>query len=98
MKHFLVLIEYLIPVEELGDILPRHRSFLQTGYEKGILLLSGPKEPRTGGVAIARVESKEAIEEFFSQDPYQIEHVATHQFVEFNPVLHQPWLENWIRG
>ena len=53
MKHFLVDIDYLVPVEELAEILPRHRAFLQTGYDKGILLCSGPKEPRTGGLAVA---------------------------------------------
>ena len=35
MKHFMVEIEYLVPVEQLGDILPEHRAFLKTGYEKG---------------------------------------------------------------
>ncbi len=49
MKHFLVDIHYLVPVEQLADILPDHRAFLQTGYTLGLLLFSGPKEPRTGG-------------------------------------------------
>ncbi len=36
MKHFLVEIQYLVPVEQMADILPDHRAFLQTGYDKGI--------------------------------------------------------------
>ncbi len=98
MKHFFVDIDYLVPVEELAEILPRHRAFLQTGYEQDILLFSGPKEPRTGGLAIARSETQAQLETFFQNDPYQIEHVATHRFIEFNPVLFQPWLESWIKG
>ena len=43
---FLVEITYLVPAEELGDILPEHRSFLKGGYEKGLLLVSGPKQHR----------------------------------------------------
>jgi uncharacterized protein YciI len=98
MKHFVVDIHYLVPVEQLADILPAHRAFLQTGYDKGILLLSGPKEPRTGGLAIARSESLEELQNFFSNDPYQLKNVATHSYTEFNPVLRQTWLEDWVKG
>jgi uncharacterized protein YciI len=98
MKHFLIEIQYLVPVEQLGEILPQHRAFLQTGYEKGILLLSGPREPRTGGIVIARSNSQNDLEAFFENDPYALNKVATHKFIEFNPVLYQPLLENWIQG
>jgi len=98
MKHFVVDIHYLVPVEQLADILPDHRAFLQTGYDKGILLLSGPKEPRTGGLVIARSESLECIQDFFSHDPYHLNNVATHSFTEFNPVLRQTWLDDWVKG
>jgi uncharacterized protein YciI len=98
MKHFLVDIHYLVPVEQLADVLPLHRAFLQTGYDKGILLLSGPKEPRTGGLAVARSKSMEELQEFFSHDPYQLHKLAMHTFTEFNPVLRQTWLEDWVNG
>jgi uncharacterized protein YciI len=98
MKHFLVNIDYLLPFEQIADILPDHRAFLQTGYNKGILLMSGPKEPRTGGFVIARSDSQEALEVFFENDPYKTKKVATHNFIEFNPVKFQPLLEEWIKG
>jgi uncharacterized protein YciI len=98
MKHFLVDINYLVPIEQLADIVPVHRAFLQTGYDQGILLLSGPREPRTGGIVIARAETQADLESFFRQDPYAIQKVATHSLIEFNPVLFQPWLNNWIKG
>ena len=98
MKHFLVDINYLLPFEQIADILQDHRAFLQTGYDKGILLMSGPREPRTGGYVIARAESQAALEAFFENDPYKIKKVATHSFVEFNPVKFQPWLDDWIKG
>lgn len=98
MKHFLVDIHYSVPVEQLVDILPAHRAFLQTGYASGILLMSGPKEPRTGGYAIARSDSQEELEVFFKDDPYHIKQVATHTFVEFKPVLFQPWMDDWVNG
>jgi len=98
LKHFLIEIQYLVPVEQLADILPHHRAFLMTGYDKGILLLSGPREPRTGGLVIARSESLADIQTFFSNDPYRLNNVAKHNFIEFNPVLHQSWLDDWVIG
>jgi uncharacterized protein YciI len=98
MKHFLVDIIYLVPFEKIEEILPAHRSFLQTGYDMGILLMSGPKEPRSGGYVIARSETKTALENYFDHDPYKVNGVASHNFVEFNPVKFQPWLDDWIKG
>lgn len=98
MKHFIVDIKYLVPVDQLAEILPAHRAFLQTGYDKGILLLSGPKEPRTGGLVVARSEALEDLREFFSHDPYHLNNLATHTFTEFNPVLRQSWLDDWVKG
>jgi len=98
MKHFLVDIRYKIPAGNLGDILPEHRAFLQIGYDKGLLLASGPKEPRDGGIVVARANSKEEITEFFKNDPYALHDVATHTVIEFNPVKHQPFLKDWVEG
>jgi hypothetical protein len=33
MQHFVLEGEYLVPFEELADMLPAHRAFLQKGYE-----------------------------------------------------------------
>jgi uncharacterized protein YciI len=98
MKHFLVEITYKIQAEKLGDILTEHRTFLQIGYDKGLLLCSGPKEPRVGGIVVARANSLEEIKEFFTKDPYALHGVAEHTFVEFNPVKFQPFLKSWIEG
>jgi len=96
LKHFMVEIAYTVPVDVLIELLPKHRTFLQTGYDQGILLMSGPQEPRTGGIIIARAESMAALKDFFKNYPYQINHVATYRFVEFVPVKHQPWLSQWV--
>jgi uncharacterized protein YciI len=96
MKHFIVDIHYLIPAEQLGETTVEHRAFLQDGYQQGLLLYSGPKVPRTGGIIVARAESVEKLAEFFTNDPYQKKGVATYQFIEFNPVLKQEFLKDWV--
>jgi len=98
MKHFVVNIMYQVPMEEVSQVLPEHRAFLRGGYERGLLLCSGPQNPRTGGIALARAESLDAIQDFFMQDPYFLQGIATHQFTEFEPVLYQGFLEDWVKG
>ena len=95
MKHFLIDIEYSAPIEIIDMIVGEHRAFLQTGYDKGWLLMSGPKKSKTGGIVIARASSMQDIQEFFFHDPYQQHKVATYRFVEFDPVKRQPILEDW---
>lgn len=96
MKHFIVEITYKIPVEQFENIVPQHRAFLQTGYDKKLLLCSGPQEPRVGGIVVARGESLEEIKSFFENDPYKINDIAAYRFIEFNPVKHQEFLSSWI--
>ena len=50
MRHFVVEITYLLPVEiVINETTPEHRAFLQTGYNAGKLLFSGPQVPQGGG-------------------------------------------------
>ena len=96
MKHFMIEITYLVPAEQLAEIVPVHRAFLQTGYDAGKLLFSGPQNPRVGGIVLARAESLEEIQQFFKDDPYQIQGLAGYRFVEFAPVKFQAFMEPWL--
>jgi len=96
MKHFVVEISYSVPFEKLADTVPEHRNFLQTGYDKGWLLCSGPQVPKTGGIVVARAPSLEDIRQFFTNDPYQKKGLATYRFCEFEPVKRQVLLEDWV--
>ncbi|KPL79480.1 YciI family protein [Herpetosiphon geysericola] len=98
MVHFMLEITYTVPLEQIEPIVAEHRAFLQTGYDQGLLLMAGPQNPRIGGIVIARAASLAAIQAFFANDPYQSANVAEYRFVEFNPVKHQPWLEEWVTG
>ena len=97
-KFFLIEITYLIPAEQLGETVAEHRAFLQSGYEQGWLLLSGPQVPRTGGLIIAKAPSREALESLFSHDPYQTRQVATYRMVEFDPIKRQGFLDDWVNA
>ncbi|WP_301008918.1 MULTISPECIES: hypothetical protein [Helicobacter] len=45
---------------------------------------------------VGTFDSKEAAEEFFKNDPYALNSVATHQVLEFTPVLHQGFLKEFL--
>lgn len=98
MKHFIIDITFKIPFEKIEPHVPEHRAFLQTGYDKGLLLFSGPKIPRDGGIVAARAESAEEIKEFFSKDPYTNINAADYKYIEFNPVMLQGFVKNWVEG
>ena len=98
MKHFIIDLQYTAPIEIINQVVDQHRQFLQTGYDKGWLLFSGPKEPRTGGVIVARAPSLEDIEEFFDMDPYKTQNCARHSFFEFDPVKYQSFIKDWVSG
>jgi uncharacterized protein YciI len=98
MKHFIIEVTYLIPLEQIAEITPEHRAFLQTGYERGWLLMSGPCVPRTGGMVVGRAPSLEAMQQFFQDDPYQKRGIAAYRFVEFEPVKLQERMKDWVAG
>ncbi|NTV37470.1 MAG: hypothetical protein HGA53_11010, partial [Anaerolineaceae bacterium] len=85
-------------LEKVAATLAEHRAFLQTGYERGWLLMSGPQVPKTGGMVIARAPSMDELREFFRNDPYLVRGLATYRFVEFEPVKNQPFMADWIAG
>jgi len=70
MKHFVVEATYSAPIERVGEAYARHRAWLQKGYDLGLFLCSGPKDPPTGGYLVARAESAEALRTMFEEEPF----------------------------
>lgn len=94
MKHFIV--EITFEQTPPDDILQQHRAHLKSGYEQGLLLMSGPQNPRTGGIVVARATDIVQLQLFFNADPYLISGVASYRYIEFNPVLHNEMIQDWI--
>lgn len=96
MKHFIVEATYLASLEEIKEAIPRHRAFLQKGYDSGLFLCSGPKEPPVGGFLVARARSLAALRAMFDEEPFNAEKLASYKFTEFHPVKRQAWCEEWF--
>lgn len=98
MHHYIVEITYRVPMERIEQTVAAHRQYLQTGYDSGLLLCSGPQVPRSGGILVARAASREALEQFIAGDPYRLEQLADYRLIEFQAVKHLPLVAEWFGG
>ena len=57
---FLVLLTYLQPLDAVDACLAEHREYLQRHYAAGVFQLSGPRQPRDGGVILATASAAPA--------------------------------------
>jgi uncharacterized protein YciI len=84
---FVILLNYIKPLSEADRYVAEHREFLQRYYASGHFLLSGRKEPRTGGVILANAETREEIEAIILDDPFNREKIAEYEIIEFLPSM-----------
>ena len=88
MKYFLAqsIMNNPLPVPEEdipGVYIPLHEKHIASGIEAGMVLLAGPKPEEGGGLMIARAESREALDEFLSRDPFTRFGLARFEVKEF---------------
>ena len=96
MYHFVVEIKYKAHIDEIAKLRPAHREFLDEGYKKGIILMSGPQTPQIGGIIIARAESMKELAKFLQNDPYQVNDAADYFYIQFSPRNFQNVLKDWV--
>ncbi len=89
---FLLMSQYVKPLEEVEKWLPEHRAFLDRHYASGEFLVSGPFEPRTGGVIVTANMSRETVDAILAQDPFVREAVSKYEIIEFRPTKWHPVL------
>jgi len=97
-KHFVIESTYLAGLERIDELLVAHRAHLETGFQSGMLLASGPQEPRTGGMILARAKDRTAVEEFLARDPFSLAGISSYRVVEFVPVKQSPSFAGWSLG
>lgn len=88
MSHLFVLtLDYLVDLAEVDRHLEAHRDYLTRNYAGGTFLASGRKEPRTGGVIIARGDDRAAIDRVVADDPFHRHGIAHYSITEFVPTM-----------
>ena len=85
-KLFVVVLRYCVELDQLDQYLLNHRRYLEQGYNCGLLLASGPQQPRTGGVIMAMAADRQEVWYFIHNDPFYIHHCAEYNVYEFSPI------------
>jgi uncharacterized protein YciI len=83
---FIILLKYKKDLAIVDDYLASHRDYLETGYQKGYLVVSGPFNPREGGVLVSQLKDRQQVDDFIAHDPFKIYDIAEYQILEFTPV------------
>lgn len=93
---FIIQLTFKVPLTEVNKYLSAHREYLDYYYKQGVLLASGPLNPRTGGIIIAATKDRAFLEDFIAKDPYYLAEIADYQITEFTPVKHCEALQSII--
>src|ERR1700687_2101905 len=86
-KMFAVLVTYVKPIEQVDAVLAPHRAYLQSNCDAGRFVMAGRRVPRTGGLILARAESKEEVQRLLAEDPFSKAGVAQYEIIEFVPTI-----------
>ncbi|TPW70181.1 YciI family protein [Schumannella sp. 10F1B-5-1] len=81
---FVVVLDYVVPLDEVDAALEAHAEWLDEHYATGLFLASGRRSPRVGGVIFA-AGSAAAVAAAVAADPFATRGIATHTVIEFHP-------------
>lgn len=88
--YAVAVIRYRKPLDEVLAHQDEHREYLRELHERGVLLASGPQEPRSGGVLLLRVADEEglaALDAVRDGDPYTRAGVAQYELIPWQAVI-----------
>ncbi|MCA8920048.1 MAG: hypothetical protein KDB68_07840 [Planctomycetes bacterium] len=85
MPYFVVTIEYIQDMSVVEEHTPAHRAFSAGLKERGLLLMSGPFNPRTGGMLLLKAESVNDAVAAFEDDPFKKLDIAKYDIREWIP-------------
>ena len=80
---FIVTIEYKVDFSVVEPHLAAHLEYVDRYYQSNHFLMSGRKVPRTGGIILAKAESREQMQAIVEEDPFFQADVANFEIIEF---------------
>jgi uncharacterized protein YciI len=82
--YAIAIIRYRRPLEDIVAVQEQHRAYLRSLKDAGILIASGPMEPRSGGALLVRVPDDDvlgALDAIRDGDPYVTFGVAQYELI-----------------
>ena len=95
--YALAILRYRKPLEEVLTVIEDHRAYLRGLKEQGLLIASGPFEPRSGGGLLLRVPEEgyaAALDRIREGDPFTITGCAQYELLPWNPVIGKEGLDS----
>jgi uncharacterized protein YciI len=88
--YALAIIRYRRPLEEVLNVIEDHRTYLRELKQRGLLIVSGPFDPRSGGCLLLRVPDGDVqgtLDRVRDDDPFSKTGVAQYELLPWNPVI-----------
>jgi uncharacterized protein YciI len=87
--YALAIIRYRKPLEDVLVHQDAHRAYLRGLKEAGVLIASGPMNPRFGGLVLLRVQDDDtaALDRIRDGDPFFQSGVAQYELIGWAPVI-----------
>lgn len=82
---FVILVTYKKSLDMVDKYLTDHSDFLEQGYQNNYFIVSGRRNPRTGGVILSKVQDRKQLEDIIKRDPFYIHKIADYELIEFIP-------------
>ncbi|WP_432076320.1 YciI family protein [Streptomyces wuyuanensis] len=92
---FVMELTYTAPLDRVEEHLDAHVAWLAGLYEEGVLIASGRKNPRDGGVLIATGIDRGRAERIAASDPFTKAGVCAYRITEFFATKTAPALERY---
>jgi uncharacterized protein YciI len=85
--YAVAIIRYRRPLEDVIVHQDAHRAYLRGLKEKGVLIASGPMNPRYGGMLLLRVDDDDTktLDGVRDNDPFYQNGVAQYELIGWNP-------------
>ncbi len=88
--YAIAILRYRRPLEEVLTVIDAHRAYLAGLKQRGLLLASGPFDPRSGGALLLRVPdegSAAALDAIREGDPFIVHGIAQYELLPWSPVI-----------
>ena len=88
--YALAILRYRKPLDEVLKVVDQHRAYLQVLKARGLLLASGPLDPRTGGALLLRVPDDsvhESLTGIRDDDPFTKAGLAQYELLPWAPTI-----------
>ncbi|MGD9010131.1 MAG: YciI family protein [Desulfobacteraceae bacterium] len=81
---FIITVTYKKPMEEIEPHMDAHMAFVKKQFADGHFLFSGRKVPRTGGIIVSNIRTREQLDDIIKQDPFDRHQLADFDVIEFS--------------